>query len=293
MATTYYFPMFARLEPRTPWSAGRLADTDILTLEEAVRLASKHADTEITVGDFLRAGARGEILLRAIVHRTATIKPTRPNDVLINAHTPGLEGKIPAGAIPTLPITACVALANAGVAYWRTLDGWEPVPDRWAFAGDLGRFTRYELAQDEPDFTTTPADCRVTGYDVHALADAFQELDEAAAVPEHTAAKAAEGPLPLTTGEIAHSFAGLRWKTESAWKKPLGDKPKWLKSCIAIPGRRGVSETRWNPVAIGAALVSDGFAQARSVRARFQTMPLLMPWLEAWKNYEAEYLDTD
>lgn len=99
------------------------------------------------------------------------------------------------------------------------------------------------------------------------------------------------GPLPLTTGDIAFCFAGLRWD-EQQWKKPLGDKPKWLAACIVIPGVRGVSETRWNPVCIGAALERGGHVKANSIRAKFQTKPLLMPWLDEWKTYEADYLDT-
>lgn len=97
-------------------------------------------------------------------------------------------------------------------------------------------------------------------------------------------------PLPLATGDIAFCFAGLRWNEEQ-WKKPLGDKPKWLAACIAIPGMRGVSETRWSPVLIGAALVHYGHAEQKSVRARFQTMPQLAPWLDAWKTYEADNSD--
>ncbi len=100
------------------------------------------------------------------------------------------------------------------------------------------------------------------------------------------------GPLPLTTGNIAVCFAGLRWN-EKQWKKPLGDKPKWLKTCIVIPGRQGVSETRWNPVYIGAALVRDKGVKPNSVRGRFQTQSLLLPWLDEWKTYEGEYLDTE
>ena len=100
------------------------------------------------------------------------------------------------------------------------------------------------------------------------------------------------GPLPLTTGDIAYCFAGLRWKTEAEWKKPLGDKPKWLAACIAIPGVQGVSETRWNPVLIGAALANNGRSKTNSIRAKFQTMPQLAAWLEAWKTYEAEYFDS-
>ena len=114
--------------------------------------------------------------------------------------------------------------------------------------------------------------------------------------PSHQAAasvvdeSASNGPLPLTTGDIAFCFDGIRWN-EQQWRKPLGDKPKWLQSCVAIPGQRGVSETRWNPVLMAAALVRDGHAQARSIRARFQTKPQLKDWLEAWKTYEADNFD--
>ena len=96
---------------------------------------------------------------------------------------------------------------------------------------------------------------------------------------------------PLTTGDIAFCFDGIRWN-EQQWRKPLGDKPKWLQSCVAIPGQQGVSETRWNPVLIAAALVHDGHTQARSIRARFQTKMQLRDWLEAWKTYEADNFDT-
>jgi hypothetical protein len=98
-------------------------------------------------------------------------------------------------------------------------------------------------------------------------------------------------PLPLTTSDIAFCFAGLRW-SEQQWKKPLGDKPKWLSSCIAIPGARGKSETRWNPVLIGAALVLYGHAGQNNIRAKFRTKPQLAPWFDAWKTYEADSCDT-
>lgn len=97
------------------------------------------------------------------------------------------------------------------------------------------------------------------------------------------------GPLPLTTGDIAFCFAGLRWN-EQEWKKPLGDKPDWLAACIAIPGVRGGSARRWNPVLIGAALVHNGHAKQNSIRARFQIQPQLVPWFDAWKTYEADNL---
>jgi len=99
-------------------------------------------------------------------------------------------------------------------------------------------------------------------------------------------------PTPLTTGQIAAGFDQLHW-TAAQWKKPLGDVPKWLKDCRVISGIRGVREAQWNPVLIGAHLVRQGHAKARSVRAKFQISPPLRPWLEAWKTYEADNFDTD
>lgn len=129
--------------------------------------------------------------------------------------------------------------------------------------------------------------------DPHALAKALGFDVEPQAAPVVAASASGgvgpdeTGPLPLTTGDIAFCFAGLRWE-EQKWKKPLGDKPKWLAVCIAIPGVRGVSETRWNPVLIGAALERGGHAKQNSIRARFQTKPRLAEWLDAWKTYEAD-----
>jgi len=101
-------------------------------------------------------------------------------------------------------------------------------------------------------------------------------------------------PTPLTTGDIAHCFALLRWN-EQQWKDTLGKvkSRKWLQECVVIPGQRGVSETRWNPVLIGAELVRQGHISARSARAKFQTVDLLTPWLDEWKTYEADNLESD
>lgn len=118
----------------------------------------------------------------------------------------------------------------------------------------------------------------------------IRRVEVNAAQPQ--AAPLSNGPLPLTTSDIAFCFDGIQW-SEKKWRKPLGYPPKWLKNCIAIPGQRGVSETRWNPVLIAAALVQNGHVQARSVRARFQSKPQLSEWLDAWKTYEADYLDND
>lgn len=100
-------------------------------------------------------------------------------------------------------------------------------------------------------------------------------------------------PPSLSTSDVAHVFNGLHGWNEAEWKKALGNKRDWLEKCIHTQGQRGVMEKRWNPVYIGAALIAKGFAKPNSVRAKFQMQPLLAPWLESWKDYEAEYLSND
>lgn len=200
MPVTYHLPLYARLEPRTPWRGGRMTNTDLLSFEEAASMASKHAGTEVTTGDFLRATGRGEIPLCGICPRTVTMQPCRPNDEPL---------PMPQGSIPTLPLVACQALSNTGRATWRTLDWFEKATSG-AFEGLLCRFTRWQLPPDEPDLAITPENCRLKGYDVHALADAFTSRD---AVP------AAKPQAEPAGAELAHwkmrvqSAAAEHWKT--------------------------------------------------------------------------------
>lgn len=100
------------------------------------------------------------------------------------------------------------------------------------------------------------------------------------------------GPVPVTTRAMADSFAGLHWNAEE-WIKKLGDKPVWVDNCIAVRRGRGEGMRQWNPVQIGAYLVRMEHANANSVRARFQTQPALIPWLDEWKTYEADNHSTD
>lgn len=163
--------MFERLTPRTPWAGGRMTDTDVLTLADAASMATKHAGEPVTIGDFLRAAGRGEITLRAIV-RTAAKVQKHDGGIYCNGGQEN-ENRVPAGAIATLPLTACQHLAAAGRASWRTFDGFEIVD------GVLLRYTKGELVAGEPDFETVPDDCRVVGYDVHALADEYCAPEDA------------------------------------------------------------------------------------------------------------------
>lgn len=103
------------------------------------------------------------------------------------------------------------------------------------------------------------------------------------------------GPPPLTTGDIAHSFAGLHWKTEEEWKTVLGKGRRWVERCAVSSGTRGRggAPKLWNPVYLGSALVKRNHVQIRSVRAKFQTVPVLKPWLEAWEAHAAANFDTE
>lgn len=185
----YFPPMFERLTPRTPWAGGRMVDTDVLTLAEAASMATKHAGEPVTIGDFLRAAGRGEITLRAIVHTAAKVQK-HDGGIYCNGGQEN-ENRVPAGAIATLPLTACQHLAAAGRASWRTFDGFEMVD------GVLQRYTKGELVAGEPDFETVPDDCRVVGYDVHALADEYT-------APEATQAEPQAAPVVADSASNAH-----------------------------------------------------------------------------------------
>lgn len=231
----YHFPMFERLEPRTPWAGGRMVDTDVLTLAEAATMATKHAGAPVNIGDFLRAAGRGEITLRAIVHRTAKVQK-HDGGIYCNGGQEN-ENKVPAGAIATLPLTACQHLAAVGRASWRTFDGFERVE------GVLQRYTKGQLVVGEPDFETVPDDCRVVGYDVRALADAFIDLepDTAQAAPEQSAAT----PEPtepdwamLATPEQLITAFGTFTGMNKEWFSNLSDKPALMNARFR-PGQGG------------------------------------------------------
>jgi len=177
---TYQIPIFARLEPRTPWTGGRVTETDVLTLADAASMATSHARQAVTTGDILRAAGRGEIPLMAIVNRAAKTQPCRDGDMYLT---------VPNGSIQALPLEACKALANVGRASWRSFEWFESVE---AFKGTICRFKRWQLTDDEPDLETTQDDCRVTGRDIHALADEFLLIDETNTAPHAAQAQQAD-----------------------------------------------------------------------------------------------------
>jgi hypothetical protein len=163
--------------------------------------------------------------------------------------------------------------AIESLAKWEAADP-RGMPTEIALRDSQVAIAKEELAAAEVKFKTMRGD--------------FVDAGTSALPPS---AAIADSPTSLTTSDVAHAFAGLHWPTETAWKKPLADKPKWLSACVVIPGSRGLSETRWNPVLIGDALVGRGLVKANRVRARFQTVERLKPWLDAWKTHEADSFD--
>ena len=226
---TYQMPLYVRLEPRTEWQGSRITHTDILTLQEAATFATKHASEEITPRDFLRAAARGEIVLRAVVHRTAEVQK-HDGGIFCNAGQAD-ENVLPSGHIATLPLTACKHLAAAGRASWRTFDGFEMLD------GVLQRYTKGHLVAGELDFETVLDDCRVTGYDVHALADAFH--DRAPDEPQ-AAAPASAGPdyaMLATPEKLIEAFGSMSGMNRE-WFRSMKDRSP-LQKAVTVPGVRG------------------------------------------------------
>lgn len=291
----YSFPMFSRLEPRTEWRGGRITDIDVLPLEEAARMASKHAGQEVTPADFLRAAGRGEISLHAVVHRTARVR-AHDGGVYCNKGTPN-ENIVPAGCIPILPLTACKHLADTGRASWRTFDGFEEID------GVPMRYAQGLLTAEEPDFETVPADCRVTGYNVRALADTFCDevpppAQPQAAAPAPVVAECAnDAPVDgITTAQVAAIFDGIKYRAEN-WTRRLSD-TKWLEPAKVALGAQGGASSLWNPATLARLIHGKerGTEKQKTLEAlnrKFKSKPVLAPWRTAWDEHYDMFKDAD
>lgn len=283
---TYQLPMFARLQPCRPWNGGRIADTDILSLDEAAKQASLHAKAEVTPADFLRAAARGEIPLRAICRHGAT---------MTSCFAGGEPLTLKAGSVPTLPLDACKALAVSGIARWRTFDGFAPVP---TFGGMLGRYTSYQLPDGEPDLETALSDCRVIGADVHALADAFLNVPDRAANKAGDAENIGTGKTgddapssyqkktgrSRTAKEIMAAFPDATWGDKLT--RCTSGKYQWLKGTWTRKGSpRPGDATTFNPVLLCAAAVAQGFLTLHECDTAFEMH--FMDWAGEWADKSA------
>ena len=229
--------MYERLEPLTPWTGGRVTGIDVLELAEAAAMASIHAGATVTIKDFLRAAGRGEIFLKAIIHNTAKVQ-SHDGGIYCNAGQEN-ENIAPAGAVLTLPLTACQHLATTGRASWRTFDGFE-MRD-----GVLCRYTKGILVPGEPDFETVPDDCRVMGYAVHALADAYKVIDDNPPQAAQKAAYAIEPAPPpwhllATPSDLIKVFGTITGMNKT-WFNNVKDTPglKAAKHTAGAGGHKG------------------------------------------------------
>jgi len=198
-----------------------------------------------------------------------------------------------------------VGVLPSGVFVWRDEfeTGYAQSIDKWQrVAGTVLKGLELNLNPFLP--TKYKPSLILEGFDISLPAQTLAPVADSASTDTATPGLVVGGddaptPLPLTTLDIAHCFDGLHWN-ESQWKTNLGKfgqkgkPPKWLgDDCIAIPGKRGGSETRWYPVRIGAGLAANKDIEPRTIRARFRTNRLLAEWFDAWENYESEYLTTE
>ncbi|WP_412478971.1 hypothetical protein [Azonexus sp. IMCC34839] len=294
--TTYKLPIFDRLYPRTEWRGRLIAHTDVLTLPEAAAAASQHAGTQITPADFLRAAARGQITLRAIVHTSARVQK-HDGGIYCNAGEP-TENVIPKGSIPTLPIDACTRIANTGRASWRTFDGYKIIDDMRC------SFTIATIVDGQPDFETTADDCRVTGDAVHALADAFIDSEErrensgAANQDKHCTRSVKSSRSAHTTAQSGPAVTkldlidglGLEKKWEEILRRPDSDGKRYRDALVSKgargrAGSTGTNQSMWNPVVFARLAIENGKLNRSAVIARFKkSFPQWQDELEAELN---------
>ena len=161
------------------------------------------------------------------------------------------------------------------------------------------RYTQGMLTDDEPDFETVPDDCRVVGYDVHALADEYTAPEATQAEPQTAPVvdSASNAPVGgITTAQVATIFDALPYTAEN-WPKRLSD-TKWVKPALVALGAAGGATSLWNP-AILAQLIhgrKTGTAKQKTLEAlnrKFKSTPVLDPWRTYWDEHYAMFNDAD
>jgi len=142
------------------------------------------------------------------------------------------------------------------VIYGEKIEGYQT---RMMFQGDLHRlesdrgdalvnmFTAHDgtLVKVQPGLRVPLSELKFKREDVERSGRIINKTAEPqAAAPAPVVADSAsnaplDAPQPVTTGDVAHAFDGLRRWNEKAWKDTLGSPPKWLEACIALRGERG------------------------------------------------------
>lgn len=290
------FSPYGRLSPKRPFTGGRITEKDVLSLREAAEMASRHAGTEVTEGDFIRAAARAEITLKVLSPRAVVMLPLLPR---------GKNLPIPSGGLVNLPWSAAQGLAATGTARWRTIDGVRTAnelgpPMSLMFEGQIGFFDEWALAPDEPDLVATREDCRVSAVYVMALADAFLDarlgpsepgtFDAAADTKTPTGeSKLPSTPPPLTTAQIADAFDGVADATAKRWRKRLGDvgNHQWVLPARAEPGK-APAPAKWWPISLAELVLKRDAQTHDSLNRKFLHEPALKPWLTGWQELRRE-----
>ncbi len=169
---------------------------------------------------------------------------------------------------------------------------------RQILSESLQLLKRWEAPDYHPFMAPELSSVVLTGFETHLASGdhspattADSGPGQSAPVVKADAKVTVDCPTGLSTSDIAYCFSGLQWN-ETDWKKNLGKKPKWLASCISVPGAQGEREISWNPILVGGVLVHTSRAKQNSVRAKFQTVPLLRPWLDEWKTFEADNFES-
>ena len=102
------------------------------------------------------------------------------------------------------------------------------------------------------------------------------------------AGRLGQNPEGVETSYLAHAFKGIGL-SEVSWKRVLGKSPQWLSASRCAKGKRGGRnrEARWDPVAFGLAVKDKYKIPLNRIRARFQTIDALKPWLDRWNEAAA------
>jgi hypothetical protein len=227
-STTVRFSPFARLESKRPFTGGRIASTDFLELKEAAEMASVHAGCAVTVNDIIRAASRAEISIWVKYPRNAVMRPQEPDADSVS---------VPAGCLCILPWSGAQALANTGVARWRTIDGVR-THDEVALIpeGHIGFFDKWALPPEEPDLEARPEDCRINGHYLSALADALSEFASTGSAQEEERRVKPLQAFPAQEGEILKVI------------RLLGHDPKKLPR--RQPGKLWVKSDVWSKIGV-------------------------------------------
>jgi hypothetical protein len=257
----YRLPLFQRIEPRSSWRGGPIAYTDLLDLEDAARFASAHAGTEVTAKDFLRAGAREQIRVRAICQRATVMHPTRTEDQALTLER---------GSYAELPPDTCRAISLQGSGAWRTYESAEPAE---AFGGQLCWYARWCLAADEPDLVSSITECLVTGKDAHAVADLFLQLADSEPEGEQSAVgsasdlqKSKADEALVTKYQLIKAFNSSTGMDET-WFAHLKDVPglKAARKEVGQGGRNRIVEPRFSPFEVMQWLISPKRKKGRKL----------------------------